>query len=189
MQKTNIDYLDYSWNPIAMRCTPVSPGCANCWHLKMCNRHAGMSQFSQEVRDAKAGGKPILSVKELWRPHKLRSPAMIGVQFMGDLFHSSISLEDRRNVMRAIVHGKRHTFLILTKRPGNIRIASPRTRIIPPNLWLGVSCENQEWADKRIPELLKIPAAVRFVSLEPLLGPILFTLKRCVPQRLECAWW
>jgi protein gp37 len=130
------------------------------------------------------------------RPEKLseitprQKPKMIFVCSMGDLFHPSVPVEFQIRVLNVIERCPQHTFQILTKRPerakvlfteyyntlrklpGNYRVTTPFF-----NIWLGVSAENQEWADKRIPILLQIPAAVRFVSLEPLLGSIDLTNK------------
>ena len=181
MNKTNIEYLDFTWNPIAMRCTPVSDGCKNCWAIKMCNRLSGNPKISDERRRAYAGRKkPVLLDYELQAPLKCKKPAVIGVQFMGDLFHEDVKNEFIDRVMDIIAQAKQHTFIILTKRPQeierydkwiNIRLELPYWEPFP-NLWVGVTAENQQTADERIPILLQIPAAVRFVSLEPLLGPV-----------------
>ncbi|MEE9356542.1 MAG: DUF5131 family protein [Methylococcaceae bacterium] len=187
MNKTDIEYLDYTWNPLAMRCTPVSEGCANCWHLKFANRHAHNPQFSQEMRKAYAGGLPYLREDELEAPYK-KKRSRIGVQFMGDIYHEKNSFETIwriYDVMSGAAQLKGHDFFVLTKRleraleffhwvkaglednrkKGMMVITWPS-----PKVWLGASVENQEQADKRIPILLQIPAAVRFVSCEPLLS-------------------
>jgi protein gp37 len=93
MQKTLIEYADYTWNPIKMRCTPVSAGCANCWHLRFAKRHMVNPTFGERSRAAYAGGTPRLDLKELEAPSRLKNPARIATQFMGDLFHESISNE------------------------------------------------------------------------------------------------
>lgn len=182
MQKTNIEYLTHTWNPIAMRCDPVSAGCANCWHLSMARRHAANPKLSDALRSGRAGGAPLLMVGELNAPLGLRKPAVIGVQFMGDLFHESVSLEILSRVMVAAANtmNARHTFVFLTKRPavmagffeGVSAHVPPGTEHPPSNFWLGVSVEDQKTADERIPILLDIPAAVRFVNYEPALGPV-----------------
>jgi protein gp37 len=98
---------------------------------------------------------------------------------MGDLFHSDVPLWMKFEVMDVALHAKQHTFLILTKRPENMKeffdwyyANAGRTTEPIKNLWLGVTAENQRRADERIPILLRIPAAVRFVSVEPMLGPV-----------------
>lgn len=87
MNRTDIEYLTHTWNPIAMRCTPVSEGCANCWHQRMADRLAGNRSFPLDVRRAYAGeGLPVLVKERLVKPLRRKKPSRIGVQFMGDLF-------------------------------------------------------------------------------------------------------
>ena len=160
MQKTKIDYLTHTWNPIAMSCTPVSAGCDNCWHLDIRHRFK-MDDFG-------------LREKELNAPLSHKKPCTIGVQFMGDLFHESVPFEWIDRVWDIINIARQHTFQILTKRPERMKEYVERIGgfSVHSNMWLGVTAENQETADKRIPILLDIPAAVRFVSCEPLLEEI-----------------
>jgi len=236
MQKTGIEYLSHVWNPIATRCTKASPGCDNCWHLKMAKRHAANPMIRKEVREARGGGKPWLNEKELAAPLTLRKPARIGVMFMGDLFHESVPDEWIAEVFGVMAvagamapgessldgaffmgsvkrSGGPHTFQVLTKRPGRMKTLltsvafrrkiaraaynramdrrdagylhdcisdkdNPRAPCRAGRMWplsnvhIGVTAENQEQADKRIPILLETPAAVRFVSVEPMLGAI-----------------
>jgi len=176
MNRTGIEYLTHTWNPIALRCTPVSEGCANCWHRRMADRLAGNKNFSEEMRKAYAGeGLPVLVESRLTDPMIQKKPARIGVQFMGDLFHEDVPLDFIRHVFNVMADAQHHIFQVLTKRPERI-LPFLETRWLPfpvlPNVWLGVSVENQAAADKRITILLQIPAAVRFVSCEPLLGPV-----------------
>ena len=214
MQKTAIEYLDMTWNPIAMRCTPVSEGCANCWHLRVANRYPNNHALGALDRRAYAGFEPHMKTNELSAPLRRRKPAVIGVQFMGDLFHESITNEQIAAVFGVMAACPQHTFIVLTKRP--VEMASwfkwveqrekdgrklfpyddegwrirqmfnwclSRAGVHPPvhhggpwplpNVWLGVSVENQKTADERIPTLLQIPAARRFVSIEPMLANVL----------------
>ena len=181
MNKTNIEYLDFTWNPLAMRCTPVSEGCANCWHIKMANRVAkipGM-MFNEEM-SYRGINKPYLVKERLNDPLKRKKPAIIGVQFMGDLFHKDVPFHMVDRILGQIQKAPQHTFLILTKRPDTMA-RHFRAYVLPDwsadrlaNLWLGVTAENQQTADERIPILLQIPAAKRFVSIEPMLGPVDF---------------
>ena len=182
MQKTKIQYLTHTWNPIAMRCTPVSEGCRNCWHIPMTRRLAGNTLLSEKRKLAYAGGEPYLIPEELESPLHLRMPAVIGVQFMGDLFHEAVPYGFTCHVLDIIQQCPQHKFMILTKRPelmfnhlygnwdmpggGTWRYMTESTII--PNLYLGVSVENENYL-KRVEELLKIPAAKRFISFEPLL--------------------
>lgn len=105
MQKTKIEYLTHSWNPIAMRCTPVSEGCENCWHLAIVKRFKNKPII------------PELSEKELEAPLKSKKPSMIGVQFSGDLFHESVPFEWIDKVMAIITLCPQHIFQCLSKRP------------------------------------------------------------------------
>jgi protein gp37 len=116
MQRTKIEYLDYTFNPIAMRCTPVSEGCANCWHLRMANRMAGNHLLKQEARHAYAGEGPWPNTEELSAPLRRKKPAIIGVQFMGDLFHKSIPNELIAAVFGVMAACPQHRFIVLTKR-------------------------------------------------------------------------
>lgn len=176
--KTHIDYLDATWNPIIMRCTPVSEGCANCWHLRMCDRMAENPSFTDPQRNAYSGvDKPVLVQGRLSQPLRWTRTRRIGVQFMGDLFHESIPSDYLEEVFRIFFHAPQHTYFVLTKRPA--RMAEYMKDFFPsfsaPNVFLGVSVENQQTADERIPILLQIPAAKRWVSYEPALGAVDFT--------------
>lgn len=183
MNKTNIEYLTHTWNPIAMRCDPVSEGCKNCWHLTLSNRLSKNPMISEDRQKAYAGGEPVLIKKELDAPSKLRKPAIIGVQFMGDLFHADIGYEIQASIFVEMMLNPQHTYLVLTKRPENM-LSFLENFIymggywfdVPvkyhPQIWLGCTCENQQTADERIPILLQIPAAVRFVSIEPMLSQV-----------------
>ena len=174
MNPTNIEYLTHTWNPIAMRCTPIGEGCKHCWHLAMAKRLANNPCLSSGQRNAYAGGLPMLLEERLNDPLKRKKPARIGVQFMGDLFYKDISFPFLFNIWGVMAKARWHTFLILTKRPENMqeRLSWMRYYGELPNLYLGISAENQQTLDERIPILLQIPAAKRFVSLEPMLGPV-----------------
>lgn len=174
MNKTKIEYLGYSWNPIAMRCTPVSEGCANCWHLDT-NRRFKLHS-----------GPPRLREKELESPFRLKKPAVIGVQFMGDLFHKDIKVSQLNPIFNVIKRSWEldlgHQFIVLTKRPKpmkryieeHINYETAICSYDDPNIWLGVTVELPEHLH-RINDLLKIPGK-RFVSIEPMLGPINLTV-------------
>jgi len=185
MNETDIEYLEMTWNPIAMRCIPISIGCAGCWHIAMANRLAGNLAFPKEVRAAYSGeGPPILVESRLGEPLRRKKPTTIGVQFMGDLFHKDLSFELIGDIWQTMFEASQHTYLVLTKRPTRMKEFVEEYWVdavdyhpddsILPNVWLGVTAENQKAADERIPILLETPATVRFVSCEPLLGPIDF---------------
>ncbi len=176
MNKTDIEYLDKTWNPWAMRCTRTeSPGCVNCWHQTFAKRHAGNPIFTNEERAAWAGkGPPVLRLDELEAPSKLKKPSRIGVQFMGDLFHEKVSESQWISILDSMKSAPQHTYLILTKRPYTMKLVLESFGGPLKNWWLGVSVSNQDDADRWIPALLEIPAAKRFVSYEPALGPVDF---------------
>ena len=181
MNKTNIEYLDYTWNPLAMRCRAVSEGCAHCWHLGMADRLRENPMIKSTERDAYAGhDTPIIREKEIKKPIATQVPGRIGVQFMGDLFYEGVGFDQIHRIFDVMWRAERHTFLVLTKRPERMFEFMTQQGITGMygnewplrNVWLGVTAENQARADERIPILLQIPAAVRFVSVEPMLGPV-----------------
>ncbi|MFZ2445718.1 MAG: phage Gp37/Gp68 family protein [Syntrophobacteraceae bacterium] len=181
MNATKIEYLDYTWNPLAMRCTPVSEGCNHCWHLSMANRMAANPTIKQPARNAYAGNQIVLT-NRLNDPLKKKKPLIIGVQFMGDLFHEKVPIEFHLSVWDRIARSPMHIFMILTKRPQ--RMAEVVSEIgvfnygVLPNLWLGVTAENQARYDERARILVQIPAAKRFVSYQPALGPLNIRFER-----------
>jgi len=184
MQRTKIEQLTHSWNPIAMRCTPTSPGCANCWHIALAKRLAGNPQIAPELREAYAGGKPVLVESRLTEPLRLRKPAVIGVQWMGDLFHDDIPFEFVEKVFSTMVEAKQHSFLVLTKRPSRMlewqrweedQQYNTMDDSWFPNVEFGVTVENQKTADERRDAFKALPASKKFVSYEPALGPVDWT--------------
>ncbi len=188
MNPTKIEYLTHTWNPIAMRCTPVSAGCAYCWHLAMAKRLARNPKICNEFKNAYAGAiPPVLIHTEIDAPLHKKKPTRIGVQFMGDLFHEDITDEFIDKVFETICGCRgRHSFFILSKREKRMFDWFDHAMKISPgwfyphgqgilDLWqtfIGVSVENQATADERIPILLQTRAAHRWVSIEPMLGPV-----------------
>ncbi len=184
---SKIEWTDKTWNPV-VGCTKVSPGCEHCYAERMAYRLACMDKklyTTGVVRgiDGRAEwtGQIGIAPEKIWtQPLHWRKPRRIFVCSMGDLFHENVPQEAIFRVFATAWENPRHTFQILTKRPKRMRVMvslMAATRSYPgqwpiPNVWLGVTAENQEAADKRIPLLLNTPAAVRFVSCEPLLGPI-----------------
>ncbi|MDI9379758.1 MAG: phage Gp37/Gp68 family protein [Verrucomicrobiota bacterium] len=165
---TNIEWTDATWNPVT-GCTKVSQGCKHCYAERMATRLAGRYGYSadQPFRVTLRGSK-------LEQPFHWREPRMVFVCSMGDLFHDDVPDGFIDRVFGVIRKCPQHTFQILTKRPhGMCEYAlSLSYRRPPSNVWLGTSVENQDAADSRIHHLLNTPAAVRFLSLEPLLGPL-----------------
>lgn len=167
---TKIEWATASWSPVT-GCTKISPGCKNCYAERMSKRLAG--RFGYPAVDS---FRVTLHPDKLDQPFKWKKPRRIFVCSMGDLFHDDVPINFIHRVFHAAENAPQHTYLFLTKRPKRMAeiiknhwwINKPRF----PNWWLGVTAENQEQADKRIPILLQIPAAVRFVSVEPLLSAV-----------------
>jgi len=103
MNKTTIEYLDYTWNPLAMRCTPVSEGCRDCWHIQRANMLAKNPLIPEHIQKAYAGGLPVLIESRLEEPLKVKKPSIIGVQFMGDLFHESLTVEEISKIFTIMI--------------------------------------------------------------------------------------
>lgn len=163
MNKTNIEWSDYTVNPIT-GCTPVSEGCQNCYAAALTKR------FEKQWGDF---GTVRFHPERLEKIAKIKKPSRIFLNSMSDLFHPLVKLEWFLEIRGAIERHPQHTFQILTKRPELALFLQETTGYrFSDNVWLGVTCENQKAADERIPILMKIPAAVKFVSFEPLLEMI-----------------
>lgn len=174
-----------TWNPL-IGCTRVSAGCRHCYAERVAKRWqaAGVRGYDGVVdRNGRWTGRVNLVESALGEPLRWRKPQRIFVNSMSDLFHPSVSFAWMDSVFRTIGSCKQHTFMVLTKRPDimadyvvrRLKGSPHEIRGVPlPNLWLGTSIEDQATAGERIPWLLKTPAAVRFVSAEPLLGPVDF---------------
>ena len=177
-----------TWNP-TIGCTRVSAGCEHCYAEKRAYRNAAMgnADYAGLTRKHADGsinwtGEVRMLAKRLEQPLRWKAPRRIFVDSMSDLFHESVSDAFIADVINIMVRCPQHTFQILTKRPERMqRLLSNLAHNsailhIPfwplPNVWLGVSVEDQAAADERIPLLLDTPAAVRFLSCEPLLGPL-----------------
>lgn len=180
---TKIEWTDETWNPIT-GCTPISEGCQNCYAKRMANRLKGRYGYDKDNPF-----KVTLHPDKLDEPLKWKKPRMIFVCSMGDLFHEDVPTTFIDQVLEIIAACPQHTFLALTKRPENLKHKIYGTTEENPyrqlgggdylsNLWLGVTAENQQRADERIPMLLQIPAVKRFVSIEPMLGPVRFKTEK-----------
>ena len=160
---SKIEWTDATWNPW-YGCTKVSEGCAQCY----------------AERDMKRFGKDFDTItrsKTTFRdPLKWKEPRMIFVCSWGDFFHTDVPWEWRREAWEVMYQTKRHTFLILTKRPENISFMMPIGwgGWGEENIWFGVSIETQDYIH-RVAQLYDIPASKKFVSAEPLLGPLDFS--------------
>lgn len=176
---TKIEWATETWNPIS-GCTPVSEGCQNCYAKRMAQRLRGRFGYPPYPYDPFS---PTIHYDKIDQPLKWKKPRRVFVCSMGDLFHQGVEyhwqIATFSAMIRAAETGRQHTFLLLTKRPAEMQrfIKSrdyERLRHNKPtdHIWLGVTAENQKRADERIPVLLQIPAAKRFVSIEPMLGPV-----------------
>ena len=211
---TKIEWTDATWNPIT-GCNVVSPGCTNCYAMKLAGRrlrhHPSRAGLTEASKSGPVwNGKVRLNADWLDQPLRWAKPRRVFVCAHGDLFHESVPDEWIDGVFAVMALAPQHQFQVLTKRPARMReymasidnndggrlhgfrhalvegmaqkIHHERTSEDPSlwlavhlplsNIWLGVSVEDQERADERIPPLLETPAAVRFISAEPMLGPI-----------------
>ncbi len=170
MAQTKIDWCDKVWNPTT-GCTKISAGCKNCYAERMAKRLQAMGQERYQDGFAVRCHPDALDIPTRWK-----KPAKIFVDSMSDLFHDDVEVDFIWQVWRVMRAAPQHTFIILTKRPQrawHILATHPEQNFrMLPNVWLGVSVENQQAAYERIPWLLNTPAAVRFVSIEPMLEQI-----------------
>lgn len=193
--KTSIEWTQATWNPTT-GCDRVSAGCDHCYALTLAKRLKAMGAAKYQTDgDPRTSGPGFgLAVHEdaLTIPLRWRRPRRVFVNSMSDLFHDRVPDEFVADTFAVMALAPRHTFQVLTKRHARMRsllaskrfAALVRNRVysrhpygkpadLPlPNVWLGVSVEDQRWADIRIPALLGTPAAVRWISAEPLLGPV-----------------
>jgi protein gp37 len=180
---SKIEWTNKTWNPI-IGCDKISEGCKNCYAEKMAKRLSGIkaTSYYREVlvsypmddRYGKWNGKTHFIESALEKPLKRKKPTKYFICSMGDLFHESVPFEWINKVFEVVENAKQHTFQILTKRPDIMYKYMQRYGVgeMPDNIWLGVTAENQEQANKRIPILLKIHAKIRFVSVEPMLSNV-----------------
>lgn len=175
---TKIEWTEETWNPIT-GCTKISEGCQNCYAERMSKRLAG--RFGYPADDSFKPG--TFHEDKLLEPLKWKKPRKVFVCSMSDIFHDAVTNDQVEQILEVIDDTPHHAYMFLTKRPENIReklygfTEKYPCRMLGgndwlPNVWLGVTAENQRTADERIPILLQIPAAVRFVSVEPMLGPV-----------------
>lgn len=165
MNTTAIEWTDYTWNPVT-GCTPVSEGCRNCYARRMAQRLRG--RFGYPADDP---FRVTLHADRLGQPFYEARGKRIFVCSMGDLFHPDVPDDFLDEVFFPMyVLNVDRVFIVLTKRPERMRDYLSRKPPLPPTVWPGVSVENQAAADERIPILLDILAAVRVVSVEPMLG-------------------
>lgn len=170
--KSAIEWTDATWNPVT-GCSKVSPGCAHCYAEKLSLR------FGHSVlpwTPANAEQNVVLHPERLGVPQSWRQARMVFVNSMSDMWHPLVPAEFIDQVFSVMKDADRHTYQILTKRPELMKqwFEGPGTRwaeVPLHNVWLGTSIENDRWVG-RADELRATPAAVRFISAEPLLGPL-----------------
>ena len=168
--KSAIEWTDATWNPVT-GCTKVSPGCAHCYAEAITLRFKRGGPFLPGKTEVK------IHHDRLKLPLSWKTPRRIFVNSMSDLFHEEVPLDFIGEVFEVMARADRHIFQILTKRHDRLLEVFEHLPW-PPNVWMGVSVENQYWAERRIPNLIQVPAEVRFLSVEPLLkqltlGPFL----------------
>jgi len=193
MSKSGIEWTDETWNPVT-GCTKVSQGCKHCYAERVWQRLSAPRQpyAGRKFTDVQC------HYERLEHPLHWKKPRMVFVNSMSDLFHEDVPDYFISRVFLEMSRCPQHTFQILTKRhermlaymngvlkSAKIRVANGYpTKFWPlPNVWLGVSVEDQATADERIPLLLQTPAAVRFVSVEPMLGPIDLNKRVCLVDK------
>jgi protein gp37 len=164
VQASGIEWTEATWNPVT-GCDEVSPGCAHCYAKTFAERWRGVPGHHYEQ-----GFDLRLWPERLEQPLRWVRPRTIFVNSMSDLFHEGISLEYIKRVFDVMVAAPQHTFQILTKRHERLSDVAGALPW-PTNVWMGVSIENRRFVH-RADRLREVPAAVRFISAEPLLGPL-----------------
>jgi len=162
--KTKIEWTGSTWNPIT-GCVKISPGCMNCYAERMAKRLQAMRQPNYAD-----GFKPTLHYHALELPLKWKKPQTIFVNSMSDLFLKGIPIQFIQKVFEVMRRANWHTFQVLTKRAERL-VDMSNGLSWSPNIWMGVTVENKNYAF-RIDYLRKTEASIKFLSLEPLLGPI-----------------
>ncbi len=164
MSKSKIEWTESTWNPVT-GCSKISPGCKNCYAERMANRlHAmGLENYRNRF-------KPTCHPHLVEAPLKWKKSKMVFVNSMSDLFHEDIPTKFIHTIFNTMLLATRHIFQVLTKRTFRL-VEFSRELTSPTNVWLGVTVENSDYVS-RIDDLRKTGAVIKFLSLEPLLGPI-----------------
>ena len=177
MAETQIEWTDATWNPVA-GCSIVTEGCTHCYAMEMAKRLEAMGVEKYAGLTRKTGKRTVWNgvVREdreaLSIPYRWRKPRKIFVNSMSDLFHERVSAEFILDIWRVMSDTPHHNYQILTKRPERmVELVSTRIDGVLPNVWLGTSVENSDVA-YRVEHLRKAPAAIRFISFEPLIGSV-----------------
>ena len=164
-QNSRIGWTTATWNP-STGCTQVSPGCDNCY----------AKRIAEDPRMSKGFPKQFnmhMKWKKILEPMSWKKPSLIFVNSMSDLFHKEITDDFLIQVWDVMLEANWHIYQILTKRPHRMAYKVKQLNLqTPDNIWLGTSVENQKYAHSRLSALISIPDTKRFVSCEPLLGPV-----------------
>ncbi|HEV2636292.1 MAG TPA: phage Gp37/Gp68 family protein [Actinocrinis sp.] len=171
--KSPIEWTEATWNPTT-GCDKVGPGCENCYAMTLAKRLKAMGaakyQNDGDPRTSGPGFAVTLHPDTLDIPRRWRAPRTVFVNSMSDLFHARVPLPFIRDVFTVMAQTPQHTYQILTKRSVRLRRLADQLDW-PPNVWMGVSIEDDDHV-ARADDLRRVPAAVRFLSCEPLLGPL-----------------
>lgn len=171
--KTGIEWTEVTWNPTT-GCDRISPGCDNCYALAMAKRLKAMGsdryQSDGDPRTSGPGFGLSLHPQALDQPYRWTGRRTVFVNSMSDLFHAKVPLSFVRDVFDVIADTPQHTYQVLTKRSARLPKVADKLDW-PTNLWMGVSVETPKFL-YRVDHLRAVPAAVRFLSCEPLLGPL-----------------
>lgn len=189
--KTGIEWTDSTWNP-QVGCSRVSRGCQHCYaETQAAGRLINVTAYKGVTTNGRFNGTVNLLPDRLDQPVRWKRPRRIFVNSMSDLFHENVPVGWIADVFATMAYADQHTYQVLTKRPERMAnlVSSPEFVTLVrgrrealglnltwqwplPGVWLGTSVENQRTADERIPHLLSTPASVRFLSVEPLVGPV-----------------
>lgn len=205
--RTHIQWTDATWNPVT-GCTKISDGCRHCYIDRCVPFRMQGRRFTSPDGDSTAIGATtgtVLHPDRIDQPIRWMKPRRVFVCSLADLFHADVPDAHIADVFAVMLVANQHTFQVLTKRPARMlamltssvfhgevlarataRSADAWLTWPLPNVWVGVTAETQEWADIRIPALLDTPAAVRFLSCEPLLGPIDLGMRVGCPDGAAC---
>ena len=162
--RSSIEWTEVTWNPVT-GCTKISHGCKFCYAERMAKRLRAMG-----VDKYRQGFSVSVHESTLDEPLKWRKPRLVFVNSMSDLFHKSVPLSFIKSVFEVMNRASQHTFQVLTKRPRRVMALGGRLRWTP-NIWLGASIESEMWM-RRLDQLKATSAHTKFLSLEPLLGPL-----------------
>lgn len=173
--QTSIEWTEVTWNPVR-GCSRISPGCENCYAERMAHRFSGVGFPYEGLTRVSRSGEPrwtgrLLTISDaLGEPLRWKRPRMVFVNSMSDLFHDRVPAEFVKRVFATMHAAHWHTFQVLTKRPERC-LELARQLAWPSNVWMGTSIEHNEYV-RRADLLRRVPAAVRFLSLEPLLSSL-----------------